>query len=476
MNRKTKKLLKQLEHDDPKTRYIAVLELGRMGDTALLDPLDRVANLDEDHRVRDLAAKATRTLEILKRREDSAARAAEIAVLDAAEGGSDYEWKSMASDQMMDQTSRAREADQFEEWNYQKAKEGERLSKEEHQQRLREAQEARERLAKREAIRKRRPFRIVLYIATAIVVVLTALILYVQFAVEQPPETRAEVLSELSEWSAEQAAAAAEFQTAIESDPADCATLNGLAVPQRPFWTGQLDNTEERTQAASSSFLDSLSEQMSALDMSLVVGLEPVVNNLNRAESRLLQLKDAFAVACADQTVLSRADLNTSLTAQGAGGYLLQAQNSIVGANSILVDQQLPADRIEVLVSLQEWLAAQQGVAQVYRIGLGTETLDCAALKTVEVPPAPVWLAQRDSVNPAFVANLDVPIDTQQQIDGELIMLKTAVDGACGDNATLQRSAFAEFATVSGIPDEVDLFASSVTTVLDQEINAIIGG
>lgn len=90
-DKKIKRLLDQLEHDDPAKRYEAVLLLGKTGNTELMAPLDKVASLDDDERVRRLAIKAVQALKVLLVREEELA----LKTQQADEG--ELSWNLMAA-------------------------------------------------------------------------------------------------------------------------------------------------------------------------------------------------------------------------------------------------------------------------------------------------------------------------------------------------------------------------------------------
>jgi hypothetical protein len=66
VDRKTKQLVKQLESEDPRERYLAAGELAKRRAVETLSVLDRVATLDANPKVRDMAYKAVRFLTVLK--------------------------------------------------------------------------------------------------------------------------------------------------------------------------------------------------------------------------------------------------------------------------------------------------------------------------------------------------------------------------------------------------------------------------
>ncbi|MBZ0308808.1 MAG: HEAT repeat domain-containing protein, partial [Anaerolineae bacterium] len=113
MDRKTRKLLKRLQHKDPKARYEAVLALGKTGNTELIEALDKVATLDEHAKVRELAGKAVRTLNTLQQREEAKKKAA----LKAQMSQEKFDWPTLAQERMLKQRDLTLTD---EEWNYEK--------------------------------------------------------------------------------------------------------------------------------------------------------------------------------------------------------------------------------------------------------------------------------------------------------------------------------------------------------------------
>ncbi len=228
MDRKTKKLLKRLQHKDPKVRFEAVLELGKTGNTELIDALDKVATLDEHPKVRDLAHKAVRTLNTLQQREEAKKKAA-LKVQMAQEK---FDWPTLAQERMLKQRDLTLTD---EEWNYEK-----RLQK------VREEKENAEREAKKAAQRRRRRFRMVLYLALAIAAV--GLVLALSEYLDDTPEDTEEALTELQILVQEQQAALLKYCEVLAFDPAsgcqtptgaaalECKTLKEVNLPALPAW------------------------------------------------------------------------------------------------------------------------------------------------------------------------------------------------------------------------------------------------
>ena len=89
MDRKTKKLVDQLQSDDPKERYLAVVALAKLKDLEVLPHIDKLATLDSDKRVRDMAYKAVRMLEILQKEQEDTDLRRQIMEIDEQDDSSD---------------------------------------------------------------------------------------------------------------------------------------------------------------------------------------------------------------------------------------------------------------------------------------------------------------------------------------------------------------------------------------------------
>lgn len=228
MDRKTRKLLKRLQHKDPKARYEAVLALGKTGNTELIEALDKVATLDEHAKVRELAGKAVRTLNTLQQREEAKKKAA----LKAQMSQEKFDWPTLAQERMLKQRDLTLTD---EEWNYEK-----RLQK------VREEKENTEREAKKAIQRRRRRFRIVLYLALAIAVIGLAAAL--SEYLDDTPEDTEEALTELQILVQDQQAALLKYCEVLAFDPAggcqtptgvgtlECKTLKEVNLPALPEW------------------------------------------------------------------------------------------------------------------------------------------------------------------------------------------------------------------------------------------------
>lgn len=228
MDRKTRRLLKRLEHKDPKVRYEAVLALGKTGNIELIEALDKVATLDQHPKVRDLANKAVRTLSTLQQRELDRKKAA----MKAQMAQEKFDWPTLAQERMLKQRELTLTDD---EWNYEK-----RLQK------VREEKEAAELKAKKIARRRRRMFRIILYLALTIAIAGLAVVL--REILDKTPDDTKEALAEMQNIVQDQQAALLEYCMVLAFDPAsncqtptgvttlDCKTLKAVGWSAPPDW------------------------------------------------------------------------------------------------------------------------------------------------------------------------------------------------------------------------------------------------
>lgn len=226
MDRKTRQLLSQLESDSAKERYLAVVELGKRRDTSLLPHLDKVATLDDNQKVREIAYNAVRFLSILKEEED---RAAQLALAESEEDDDDSGWgkiEELLVEPLEDTEDEAGSGV----WNYQEAMQAQRLAEEEE----RRTAEALKR-------RKRWRYRRFLWFATLTAVMgLVVVAVYVQDHANDP-NSRQEALERLSEWHADVQATAERFDEAMNGSVFDCALYREderFQIPERPKGLG----------------------------------------------------------------------------------------------------------------------------------------------------------------------------------------------------------------------------------------------
>lgn len=272
MDRKTKKLLNQLESARPKERFEAVLALGKMGDVELIDELDKVANLDENDKVRDLAGMAVRTLEILRKRQEDRERARIL----EEEGPDSYEWKELSQEKLL--RDRERNVEEDEKWTY-----ADSVAK----KRQREQEEALKRQAEAEAYKKalerrRRPRRIINMLLATIIVLAVVIGGYWFATRPNEPGTPAEALPLLRDWVVLQQASLVSYGNAFTKDPLDCAELNGITTPEKPAWA----NVGHQS----------------------LTGLDQIVTDLQEIDQILVTLKANTTSVCTDQETVAKAD------------------------------------------------------------------------------------------------------------------------------------------------------------------------
>ncbi|RMG76650.1 MAG: HEAT repeat domain-containing protein, partial [Chloroflexi bacterium] len=70
MNRRTRELIKQLQSESPKERYLAAAELAKRKDIEALPALNKVATFDQNENVRTMAYNAVRFLSQIKNQMD----------------------------------------------------------------------------------------------------------------------------------------------------------------------------------------------------------------------------------------------------------------------------------------------------------------------------------------------------------------------------------------------------------------------
>ncbi len=346
MKRKYRKHLNRLESPDAQERYDAVLKLGLFGDTELIDTLDKVATLDESMKVRELADKAVRTLEVLKQRQAEQARAAQMAA-DDDDGG--IEWRELASVKMLE--SDIMEDDggskKGEDWNFVESKKRDLERKREQAERQAiEAQIEAER-RKRAAQRRRMPFRIVLFAAVGVALIGLAIVIWYNVAVEPPPETRDAVLSDLQIWNQALQQSGFTYQEAFDQPSFACAEIVAVEIAAPPRWVTLTDVGEtEITQGEG--VLAGAADDLSAVNESLLEGYEEIIFNIDRAHSNLTRIEDALRVACDGPEEITAEEWAQIEQIESLGGLLIQALRSANGAASLIETAQADLAPVEV--------------------------------------------------------------------------------------------------------------------------------
>lgn len=247
MKRKYKKLLAQLESDDAKTRYEAVLALGKTGETEFIDHLDKVATLDKNPKVRDLANKAVRTLKVLRQREIEQERQA---LLEAEpEEPDDFNWPTLAKEDIMSNREVGGAGGKAE-FDYVRAKqiEQEVKAREAEEARIRAEIEARQ--AKKDLRRKRRPRRILIFLVITLAIIGLVYVISLQLADDDVavPDDPEQVILDMRDFVGAERDAATSY-SALMANPIDCNAINAIELPDKPEWiTADAELPEEATE------------------------------------------------------------------------------------------------------------------------------------------------------------------------------------------------------------------------------------
>lgn len=233
VDRKAKKLVQQLKSDSTKERYLAVLELGRTGDTELIPHIDKVATLDANPKVRKLATQAVRALKTIKQKEDEEVRQAQIAVLDAEDEAFEIEPGSLGWGSIDDLIVEKEPDENSSDWNY-------------HQLGKKHQEDKAQREADEAAMKKRRRWRYrrFLWVCTLIVVTGLVFVAYDRINTVDEPESREEALDRLEVWFDEVIDTSNSYSRLIQpsASAVDCAEFKDnnaeYIVPVRPDWAG----------------------------------------------------------------------------------------------------------------------------------------------------------------------------------------------------------------------------------------------
>ncbi len=210
MDRKTKQLLNQLESESAKERFLAVVELGKMRDTSLLSSLEKVATLDENKKVRQVAHQAVRYLSVLRDEEERAAMQARLEAEEEDDDSGDG-WGTI--EELLVEPLQDDDIDAGSDvWSYNEAVQA-RIDAEE------EAQRAQDETKRR----KRWRYRRFLWFSTLFVIIgLIFVAVYVEEHADDP-ETRQEALERLIEWHVDVQTVANRFEAAMVASDFDCA-------------------------------------------------------------------------------------------------------------------------------------------------------------------------------------------------------------------------------------------------------------
>ena len=236
MTRKAKQLLKDLESPSAKERYLAIIALGRLGDTRTLPAIDKVATLDKNTKVRNAAYQAVRYLSELKKQQDQEAHRAR---LDAEDDDGEVGWGDI--DNFLADDDDDEDDDDSGSWSYTDA-----------QQKHQAAKKAEQAAEKRERRRSRRRYRIILWLAVAVAVMGLAIVAADLLEKRELPKSRTEALERLGEWLADMSATREAYNGVMLGLPVDCAAFQAggdYAIPGRPSWAGpdkdHQDNLDE---------------------------------------------------------------------------------------------------------------------------------------------------------------------------------------------------------------------------------------
>lgn len=233
MDRKqVRQYVKQLESESAKERYIAALALGKSKDTSVIPSLNKVATLDANPKVRQIAYQAVKFLSKIKEQEDLRTRQAQVDALDDDESHSGSGWGSIEEILVED------EEPAEEPWSYQKAITGK--SDTDKKGRKKAKKSRKERRAER-VDKKRRRFRYHIWIAIFLALVGLLIATYDYIVRRDQPQNRTEVLEGLDEWYTDVVDKVGLYNLALAQTQFDCAAFpeydgGDFYLPERPSW------------------------------------------------------------------------------------------------------------------------------------------------------------------------------------------------------------------------------------------------
>lgn len=425
--KEVQKLLKQLESDDPKARYEAVLKLGKTGNTELIVPLDKLANLDDNAKVRKLASQAVATLEELERRKLEK----ELQAFEETQGPDDgVEWKAMSSAKLFDQ-ARFRSEEQLgekQEWSYVESKKR-HLRQMDEEERLRLEQEEADRIRREAAaLRRRRPFRIFLYFMITLVMVLVLFAAWYQVFVDAAPSKQGEVLNELETTQQDQETAIRNLQTLLVTDPLDCGAMRGFVMPERPRWMGLRATT--KSPQSTSGFFGGVADGMSQIDESLIADFVQIVDAVDETDAQFKLLKEVIDSACQGKDTLPLAEWPDFVQVASASDDVLllsTATRSVIQNERIQVEPLTPE---EAITRLTLWSDEQLKVAETYRDTLAADPVNCKILLQTALPQTPRWIAS-GQVDPLILGDLQDILNALADADGNLQGVNLGIGRIC---------------------------------------------
>jgi hypothetical protein len=463
MDRKTKKLIKQLDHSDPQKRYDAVLALGRTGNTELIDTLERVATLDESPKVRNLAQKAVNTLEILRQRELEAERQAQLR-REAQEYGEDQgvDWKPLAVEKLL-RDREVSDSEEYEEWSYVESKKRER-------ERLLKAQQEAEarRIAEEKArIRRRRPFRIFVYTMTFITVIIALIAIWYTLTVDEPPKSRTAALKDLQSLVEKQRDTIKAYEAQLVLDPIDCKAITNITIPGRPRWL-ELNGKEP-----SNNRYVRMSEDLSRVDEEHITGLDLILAAVNTTDTNLHDLQTGVKQICEGRDTLPLGEwieypVMISLISDeqlGAGVLNTSAAASILAELYILP----PETRTEALNRLKTWLDLQTEGAEYINDLIASDPLNCLALRNLGLPERPRWIAATDP-NSEVMTGLTAVIDALDEVDRNLGGMSRGIETGCLGRTSLPQAEWSSYPQIVGLNTSVQQTIEAAKLVIDTEL------
>jgi|GEM_PF-5318962 len=457
MNKKTQKLVDQLNSANAKERYQAVLALGKLGDTELIPHLDKVANIDDHPKVKGLAQKAVKTLRVLQEREQHAeqaaaqkakkakpkqskpkekrsffgrrkkeATAAPVAAMDDDHeaGDENIEWPELMKDKMMADREFGQSYDD-DGFDYIESKKKEAARKSERARKRAEAEEAARLAAISDEQKRRRPFRLFLLLITFIVVVLGIFALWYVVFVTPPPEDRRAVVEDLQGVTAQQETTLINYNTILSNDPIDCTLVSDVTLPEVPRWV-------ELTQDAdASSFWVRVSDNLSRVAESDVADLDPIMAAVLTVNQNLTDVKNNLDTICNERTEVTQSiwtDYATTIEVLGNSYNLARTSAIDLQTQAALLP---PADRADALQDLQQWLEVQTFITDAYDQQFSSTQINCDLLIGALPPAPPSWVDNPAEVPTEAIAGLEVYTDALLTINGNLNSLKIYMDNAC---------------------------------------------
>lgn len=233
MDRKqVRQYVKQLESESAKERYIAALALGKSKDISVIPALNKVATLDSNPKVRQIAYQAVKFLSKIKEQEDYRTRQAQMDALDDDDHSStDSGWGTIENILVDD------EPEKEESWNYQKAITGEQ-GKGKNKKKSKKSRKER-RAERRDP--KRRRFRFHIWIALLVASIAALIVAYDYDMRRDLPKNRTEVLDGLDEWYTDVVDQVNLYSLALSQPEFDCGAYpeyegGDFYLPTRPTW------------------------------------------------------------------------------------------------------------------------------------------------------------------------------------------------------------------------------------------------